>query len=456
VNLGVPDRSRANRPSLTTSRRLFALAVVVEVVGYAVILEHGWILTRIDWISLILAVGALAYSYRLPDSDRFVAEDVARRDELLSQFAVFVLFMAFYSITAGSDTSPFNAHVRQAVAFIHGHTYIDAPNYIEHAQMGPYSYQLHPPLPAILLMPFAAIWGLDTNQSYFAIVVGALDVALAWRLLGRFRLTFNARMWMTLFFGAGTIIWHETVDGSSWAVSMTVAVMVTLLALDETFDRGRPAVVGLYAGVAALARYDLALVWPAYLALLLFWRRHSIPELFWFIPGSLIMIFGYTAFNFARYHSIFDLGVASYLYTTPEAGKPLFALRYLPNNFFTLFFMAPRIDTNFPYIYPTFGGQSILTTSPAFLLAFKASWRRLDVALVAAAALLAAMPVLFYVGNGASQFGTRHFVHVFPFVLVLMALGNRRMDQMSRVLIVASVCLVAWGIWCIRFYGLPA
>ena len=66
---------------------------------------------------------------------------------------------------------------------------------------------------------------------------------------------------------------------------MTVAVMITLLALDETFDKGRPAVVGFYAGIAALARYDLAFVWPAYLALLLFWRRRKIPELFWFIPG---------------------------------------------------------------------------------------------------------------------------------------------------------------------------
>lgn len=449
-------RTPAMRPTLATSRQFLAVAVVFVVVGYAVILEQRWDLTRIDWISLIVAVGALAYSYWLPDSERFIAEKVVERDELLSQFAVFVLFLAFYSITAGSDTNPFNAHVRQAVAFVHGHTYIDAPNYIEHAQMGPYSYQLHPPLPAILLMPFAAIWGLDTNQSYFSIVIGAIDVALAWRLLGRFRLTLNARKWLIVFFGAGTIIWHETVDGSSWAVSMTVAVLMTLLALDETFDQGRPAVVGIYAGIAALARYDLALVWPAYLALLLFWRRRTIPELFWFIPGCAVMIVGYIAFNFARYHSIFDLGVASYLYTTPEAGKPLFALRYFPNNFFTLFFMAPRIDTKFPYIYPTFGGQSILTTSPAFLLAFKASWQRLDVALVAAAALLAASPVLLYVGNGASQFGTRHFVHVFPFILVLMALGNRRMDQMSRVLIVASVCLIAWGIWCIRFYGLPA
>ena len=73
---------------------------------------------------------------------------------------------------------------------------------------------------------------------------------------------------------------------------MVVAMMVTLLALDETFDQGRPAVVGLFAGIAALARYDLAFVWPVYLALLLFWRRRNIPELFWFLPGCALMVVG--------------------------------------------------------------------------------------------------------------------------------------------------------------------
>ncbi len=452
----IDARSLAARPTLATSRQFLWAAVAIVVVGYALILLAGWDFTRIDHISAILAIGALLYSYRITDTERMVAEQAIRRDELISQFAVFVLFLAFYSLTAGSDTNPYNAHVRQAVAFVHGHTYIDAPNYIEHAQIGPFSYQLHPPLPAILLMPFAAIWGLNTNQNYFAIIVGAIDLAIAWRVLGRFRLTLNARKWLTLFFGAGTIIWYETVDGSSWAVSMTVAVMITLLALDEVFDQGRPAVVGLFAGLAALARYDLAFVWPVYAALLLFWRRRSILAMFWFVPGCMLAGFGYIAFNFARYHSIFDQGVASYLFTTPESGKALFAIRWLPNNLFTLFFMAPRIDTKWPFIYPTFGGQSILTTSPAFLLAYKASWRRPIVDLVAAGALLAAMPVLFYVGNGATQFGTRHFVHVFPWVLLLMALGCRRMDQLSRVLITVSVCLIAWGLYCIRFYGLPA
>lgn len=445
-------RIGSTSPTLTTSRQFLALAVVIAVVGYAVILWHGWRLTRIDWISSILAAGTLAYSFWLTGSERLIVETAARRDEMFSQFAVFALFLAFYSITAGSDVSPFNAHVRQAFALVHGHTYIDAPNYIEHAQIGRYSYQLHPMLPSLLLTPFAAIWGMDTNQTMFSIVFGALDVALAWRLLGRLGLTVNARTWLTVFFGAGTIVWYETIHGTSWGVSMVVAIAMTLLALDETFAEGRPAVVGIFAALAALARYDLAFVWPIYLALLYLDGR-TIRQLSWFIPGCVAVAAVYITFNEIRYQSLFDRGV--FIFAPP--GSHLFGWEHFPGNFYTLFFMSTRLDSSFPYIHPTFGGQALILTSPAFILALRPSFRRIKTALIGAAALVAMTPSLFYFTNGFAQYGTRHYLHTFPFLLLLVAFGvHRRADQLTRILVVVSVVLIAFGVWHERFYGLNA
>jgi hypothetical protein len=442
----------STRPNLTTSRQFFAVAVVIAVVGYAFILRHGWQLTRLDVISGIVALGGLVYSWRLKGSERLIVEEAVKRDELLSQVAVFVVFLVFYAITTGSDVSPFNAHVRQAFALIHGHTYIDAPNYIEHAQVGGYSYQLHPILPSLLLMPFTAIWGMDTNQTIFSIVFGALDVALAWRLLGRFRLTLSARTWLTVFFGAGTIVWYETVHGTSWGVSMVVAIAMTLIALDETFGEGRPWIVGIFAALAALARYDLAFVWPIYLALL-YTRGRDVRELTWFIPGCVAVAVVYATFNLVRYHSVFDRGVFIF---APE-GSHLFGWEHFPGNFYTLFFMSTKLDGSFPYIHPTFGGQALILTSPAFLLALRPSFRRIQTALIAIAALIAMTPSLFYFTNGFAQFGTRHYLHTFPFLLLLMAFGvHRRADQMTRILIVASVLMIAFGVWHERFYGLNA
>ncbi len=443
----------ANRPNLATSRRFFVAAVVFAVVGYAVILWHGWRLTRLDIISAVVALGALTYSFWLKDSERLIVETAAKRDEMISQFAVFVAFLAFYAITAGSDTSPFNAHVRQAFAFIHGHTYIDAPSYIEHAQLGHYSYQLHPILPALLLMPFAAIWGMDTNQTIFSIVFGALDVALAWRLLGRLRLTVNARTWLTVFFGAGTIVWYETVHGTSWGVSMVVAIAMTLIALDETFGKARPAIVGMFAALAALARYDLAFVWPIYLALLYARGERRIRELAWFIPGCAAVAVVYITFNEIRYQSMFDRGV--FIFAPP--GSHLFGWEHFPGNFYTLFFMSTHLDGTFPYIHPTFGGQALILTSPAFILALRPSFRRIQTALVGVAALIAMTPSLFYFTNGFAQYGTRHYLHTFPFLLLLIAFGvHRRADQLTRILIAVSVLMIAFGVWHERFYGLNA
>src|ERR1700756_3063883 len=94
---------------------------------------------------------------------------------------VFLLALMLYAATMFPET-PYNEQVRQSYAFLHGHVQIDAPEYLEHAQVGPYSYALHPPLTAILLMPFVAIWGLNTNQTIFAVLIGAFGVMMAWVL----------------------------------------------------------------------------------------------------------------------------------------------------------------------------------------------------------------------------------------------------------------------------------
>ena len=95
---------------------------------------------------------------------------------------VFVISLLFFAATTW-DRSPYDAHIRQAQAFDQGHAWIDCPDYIERALVNGKRYELHPPLPAIMLMPLVAV-GM-TNQNWFAIVVGALDVALAWQLLGK-------------------------------------------------------------------------------------------------------------------------------------------------------------------------------------------------------------------------------------------------------------------------------
>jgi hypothetical protein len=445
------SRGRAAQPPTIALARNFFLLALIIVMADAVILRRlhlgapGWLTLAAGVVALGGVVDAAVEARR----DRRAAYATAAR-ERLSTFGMWALFLAFYAATGRLGASPYNAHVRQAFAFIHGHTYIDAPNYIEHAQVGHYSYQLHPPLPAILLMPFAAVWGMDVNQTALSIVFGALDVALAWRLLGRFPLTVNARGWLTAFFGAGTILWYETVNGSSWALSMVVAIGFTLAALDELFGPGRPLRLGFWAGLSALARYDLVFAWPFYV-LIAYHRRGGLKPLLWMIPGFALAAAIYVLLNEVRYQSLFDRGVFIFAGPNPH----LFGLQYFRGNLYTLMFIGPSLDDKFPYIHPRFVGQALLLTSPAFVLALRPSFRRIEAAAIGLAALLAMGPSLFYFTNGFAQFGTRHYLHTFPFLLVLMAMGmRRRADQMTKILIGFSILLIAYGVWHVANYGL--
>lgn len=435
-------------PSLIFSRRIFIASLIVAIAGAIAMRILGQSPGRLLILSGLIALAALYATLVIPRVGP-VASLPASQLELLSQGAVFALFLAFYAATAGNETSPFDAHVRQAFSFVHGHIWIEAPYYIEHAHVGNYDYQLHPLLPAFILMPFAAIWGMDTNQTIFCIVFGALDVGLAWRMLGRFRLTLNARIWLTAFFGLGTIVWYEAINGSSWEVSMLVAIAFTLAALDEMFGAARPVMVGLCAGLAALARYDLAFVWP-FFAALMYLRRRNFRDLIWMAPGFVLTTVLYVVFNELRYHSLFDRGV--FIFAPP--GSKLFGFQYLVGNLNTVLFMAPSENATFPYFHPSFGGQAIIFTSPAFILALRPSFRRLETVLVGLAAIVTMIPSLLYFTNGFSQFGTRHYLHAFPFLLVLMAIGtHRRADQLTRILIAISIFLIAFGVWHIRWYG---
>ena len=362
--------------------------------------------------------------------------------------SVFAAFLALYAVSSFPDTY-YNEQVRQAVALLQGHTYIDAPpGFLEAAQIGPYRYALHPPLAALLMMPMAAIWGMNVNQTMWSLFIGAVDAALAWRLLGKFQLTVSGRTWLTIFFAAGTILWSETIHGNTWTMPETCAVMFTLAALEEAFGPARLLRLGIFAGLAALSRYELAIAGVTY-AILALRRGRRMRDLWWMIPGFAAAGCVFVGLNEARFGSFFDRGVAL---TGPKDGA--FALRYLVKNISTLFFMGPMFDNDFPYFHPNYRGLSLPFTSPALVLAFKANLVRIEALLMLATALLVSLPSLLCYANGFAQFGTRHYLQVFPFLLVLMAMGMRRPDRLSKILIVTSIILITFGVTHIRIWGL--
>jgi hypothetical protein len=370
-------------------------------------------------------------------------------------FAVAVMFLAFYGATI-SPATPYNEPVRQAYAFLHLHTWVDAPGYMEHVIWHGKSYLLHPPLAPLITLPAVAIWGLATNQTTISVILGAVSLGLVWRLLSKMGLDIAGRTWLAMFFGVGTTFWYEATLGSSWDFVVLATVPFTLAALAEVFGATRPSRIGVLSGLAALARYDMVFAWPCYAALL--WvkgrrPRESLSMLLWMAAAVVVFVL----FNEARFGKPYDIGMWLWYsqdkYRFARPGGPL-ALSHLPFNIYTVFFMAPGYSNKFPYIHPEFLGQALLLTSPAFILALRPSFLRPTPILIGLAAALCSGPSMLWYANGFAQLGTRYYVEVFPFLLALIALGTpRKLDQLTKILIVLSIILVAFFTWQVRWYG---
>ncbi|GEM_PF-1667057 len=470
---------------------LLLLAVVTVAGGGALVRHFGGTTYPIAYTAAVLAIVTLPllligrWRERKQGRSRLLLVCPRRR---WTFFAVFVFFLALYGVTRFGPT-PFYEPSVQAVAFLHGHSWVDAPGYME--QVGPicnsrlpiakealpecdftrfdgHTFLVHPPLAAIMMMPFVAahgrvVDGADRYQPSVSVLMGAVEVALAWRLLALLGLSTSASLWLTAFFGVGTTLWYEATLGASWDFVLVTSLLPTLLALNEVFGKARPWVVGVFAALAALARNDLVLAWPAYCLLLLV-RGRRLRELFGLLPGLAMAGVVYGVFNYTRYGTFFDRSLWLWYrccdgsgYFNPAFHRAIpgpFSVHFLPTNIYTLFFLGWGLNSSFPWIRPLGAGQALLLTSPAFILTLRPSLKSSVTLLMWMASILTMAASLTVYASGFTQFGPRYYVQIFPFLLILIALGaGRHLDQMARILILLSVIIVAFGVWQIHTIG---
>jgi len=88
-----------------------------------------------------------------------------------------------------------------------------------------------PPLPALVLLPFVALWGFATDIRAVSVLLGAIDVGLAWWALGGLAVSRRVRLATTMFFGFGTVFWYAAQLGTTWFFAHVTAVTFALLAI---------------------------------------------------------------------------------------------------------------------------------------------------------------------------------------------------------------------------------
>ena len=95
-----------------------------------------------------------------------------------------------------------------------------------------------PPLPAVMLLPFVAVCGLDTRRGRGR-GPGRLNVGLCWRMLQRVTPRRDAAFLGTVFYGFGTVAWYAAMLGSTWFLAHVVASTFLFLGITAALDGER-------------------------------------------------------------------------------------------------------------------------------------------------------------------------------------------------------------------------
>lgn len=326
-----------------------------------------------------------------------------------------------------------------ADAFLHGRTYlIDPPAYDDLTNYAGKWYVAFPPLPALLLLPWVALRGVDhTNMVVFGAMMGATNVVLAFLLLqtlsqrGWSPLTLIDNLWLTLLFGLGTVHWYMATVGTVWYVSQICTVTFLLLAAWIAALRGSALLSGAALALAMLARPHVVLLYPLLVALAFYHAcdQHVRVGRHWvirWISLSLVPLACSGALLLGYNHLRFD-NPLNFGYLQQQVKDELlvdlriygqFDLHYVPHNLWAMVLAGPVWDADAGRILPTVHGMSLWLTTPAIVYIFEARQRSAVVLGAWITLGLLLIPLLTYYNTGWWQFGYRFSLDFMTPVLV--------------------------------------
>lgn len=322
-------------------------------------------------------------------------------------------------------------------------------------EMIPYGNRYYSAFPlgaVISMMPVALLQKASLIHNFPARILAALIAGACVYFFFQLATAFGAdytsvkpkplsrRILLALFPVFGTWTWCNLGMGGAWQIALGLALLGETAALYFTLVRPLPFVAGAFFALAAGNRTELLITAPFYLYL--FWRRPndntagqsrtarmkqalhvnaSMVIDFLTLPVALALLTA--AYNFARFHSIFDFG---YFHIPEVREEPwyehgLFSLYSIPWNVHKMVFQGFRDDPNFPFLTFDPFGCSILLSSPFLFLLFRSGGKYRVICWLAIGILTF---ILWCHGNpGGWQFSYRYAMILLPWMFLLLT-GN--------------------------------
>jgi hypothetical protein len=363
----------------------------------------------------------------------------------------FLFALTTYFILSTSGGSPFR--VRESAyfnyladAFLHGQLYLRIlpPSLHDLSFFNGHYYLYWPPMPAVLLMPFVAIFGVDFSDVFFSVVVASANVATVAALLrsadrkGLISVGANYRAALVFFFALGTVHVVLALFGKVWFTAQLLGFLLVALAYLCALELNGAIsflAVGALMACAMLTRNHLLFngIWPAYLLLAKNWGNR--PKVYGHVLLALLppLVAGslFLGYNFARFGNPFDLGISYHrmapFFFADYQKYGAFNVHYIPVNFYYQYIHYP-IPSLFRLSSDLLMGGSLFLLSPVFFFAFRGIFRERgnpNVWMLTISILATSIPILLLMGTGWEQYGPRYTLDFTVPLLLLTAYGIR-------------------------------
>lgn len=371
-----------------------------------------------------------------------------------------------------------------AEAMAHGRLYLEHPSGTHDLTL--YNgrwYVPNPPLPGILLIPWALSekGAAAVNMTVYGAAAAGINAGLLYLML-IFAFTREGAplfsgaadsstypgnsaaisAWVCILFIFGTDhLWLGT-TGQMWFISQLLVVTFTLLACICVICRFSPVFAGIALGLGMLCRPNIFPVWLCLLGLYLHQER-EFPRLdwkktfVWCLKSGLPVVFSVglsLLYNKVRFDNWMDFGYVTIngadwiLDAVQQYG--MFHPHFLKTNAEVMLFGLPELDLSGErfFFQPHIAGYSIFLMTPPLIYAFRA-FRKNWFSLGAWASVILSMALLLlYHNTGAEQIGYRYLLDTTAPLALLIAAGlGKKVSLLFKGLTVFSVILSFIGIY---------
>jgi hypothetical protein len=335
-------------------------------------------------------------------------------------------------------------------------------------------YVPNPPIPAIILIPFVALWGVDgIDTVIFSLAMASITALFIFLILKELsglhwiRLPDSGMIWLVGLFSFGTVQWWLSLTGTMYHYSQICTVFFCALAFWCALKKAPAWSVGLCLSAAILSRPNVIVLWPALVAIKiqiehdrnnLIWKQ----VLFWSLYSSIpiiISVLMLLLYNHLRFGNLLDFGYTtisgSSLTVSMAQEYGMFSPHFIFYNLYWMFAgFLPKLIEKCRYFFPRGSGMSIFLTTPAFVYLFrrfKFSWWAIGSWI---AIFLSIVVLAMYHNTGAEQYGYRYIMDfIIPIILLVSVNAGKRISIPLKILIIISIIVNYYGI--ISWYKCP-